>query len=228
MRFARLVWWGSREAKKGRLTPDKRVWGTIEILKTMESLGVTFEVENTFSFRDLDSPCVFVSNHMSTMETFLFTAIIEPYRDISYVIKESLVKYPVFKHIMMSHNPVIVSRRNAREDFQTVLKEGTERLERNISMVVFPQTTRSIAFNPGEFNSIGVKLAKRAKVPVVPVALRTDAWGNSRHFIKEFGPIDPSKPVHFCFGDPVYVEGSGRMEHQRIVDFIAEKVHSWF
>jgi len=39
---------------------------------------------------------------------------------------------------------------------------------------------RTVAFDPALFTSIGVKLAQRAGVPVVPLALLTDAWGNGR------------------------------------------------
>ena len=53
-------------------------------------------------------------------------------------------------------------------------------------------------FKPEEFNSIGVKLAKKAGVPVVPVAIKTDFWGNGR-IIKELGPIDNKKTIHIKF-----------------------------
>ena len=227
-RLARLIWWSAREAKKGDLTTEKRVLGSRGILRSLEYVGVNFQIENLAAFRELKSPCVFVSNHMSTMETMLFTCIIEPDREITYVIKESLIKYPVFKHIMRSRDPIVVTRENPREDFRTVLKAGRERLSRNISVVVFPQTTRSTIFNPSEFNTIGVKLASHAKAPVIPVAIRTDAWGNSKRFIKEFGPIDPSKTVRICFGDPIQIQDNGKEEHEQIVRFILGKLRKWF
>lgn len=227
LRMMQLVLKASRDAKKGDFTIEKRVEGSLNIVRALEGVGVGFEVENLDTFRNLDSPCVFVSNHMSTLETFILTCIIEPDREITFVIKESLTRYPIFKHIMLSRDPVVVSRENPREDFETVLKEGQERLSRNISMVVFPQTTRSSVFDPSQFNTIGVKLARRAKAPIVPVALRTDAWGNSDRFIKDFGRIDPAKPVRICFGEPVHVKGNGKEEHETIVRFIAEKVNAW-
>ncbi|MBW2177934.1 MAG: hypothetical protein JRH03_13480, partial [Deltaproteobacteria bacterium] len=72
----------------------------------------------------LKSPRVFVSNHMSVLETFLFPS-----------------------------------------------------LQRNVSVLVFPQTTRGLRFDPDKFNTLGIKLARRAKVPVIPVAVKADAWG---------------------------------------------------
>ncbi len=227
LKMLRLVFWGSRKAKSGEFTIEKRVEGTLKIMKALESVGVQFEVENLASFRELESPCVFVSNHMSTLETFILPGVIEPDRANTFVIKESLIKYPVFKHIMLSLDPVVVSRENPREDFEKVMNDGQERLNRGISIVVFPQTTRSTRFDPTQFNTIGIKLARRAGVPVIPVALKTDAWGNNDRFVKEFGRIDPSKSVHLSFGDPIYVHGNGKNEHEFIVQFISDKLNSW-
>jgi len=142
------------------------------------------------------------------------------------VIKESLITYPLFGHVMRSRNPVVVGRENPREDLRSVLEEGQKRLEADISIVIFPQTTRSVEFDAKKFNSLGVKLAKRCNVPVVPFALKTDAWGLGRR-LKDFGRICPEKTVHIHFGEPMTVQGSGKEEHSRVVEFIETKLAAW-
>ena len=134
---------------------------------------------------------------------------------------------PVFKHIMRSRDPIVVGRQNPKEDLKAVLESGLERLNNNISIVVFPQTTRSTNIDPKSFNSIGVKLAKRAGVPVIPMALKTDAWGVGS-ILRDFGKIHPSKDIYFCFGDPITITGNGRETHQAVVAFITEKLKTWF
>jgi len=127
---------------------------------------------------------------------------------------------------MRSRDPIVVGRTNARDDLKAVLDGGAERLARGVSIVVFPQTTRTPIFDPAEFNTIGVKLAKRAGVPVVPVALKTDAWGNGR-LIKDVGRIDPSRPAHFAFGAPLRISGRGSEEHEEIVRHISDHLAAW-
>ena len=51
-------------------------------------------------------------------------------------------------------------------------------------------------------------------------------WGNGR-MLKDFGKIDPAKPVHVAFGEPLRIQGSGAAEHQRVVEFIRENLVSW-
>jgi 1-acyl-sn-glycerol-3-phosphate acyltransferase len=225
--MTRLTWNCSRDAKAGRLDIEKQVWYGNEYIRALESVGIHFDVENLDAFRKLNDPCVFICNHMSTLETLVFSPIIEPYRPITYIVKESLTKYPVFKHIMNSQNPIVVTRKKPKEDLRTVLKEGKIRLDQGKSVVVFPQTTRSTSFDPAEFNTIGIKLASRSNAPIIPVALKTDAWGTRTHVLKEFGRIDPSKTVHICFGDPVHLNGNGKTEHQFIADYIAAKLQVW-
>ena len=109
---------------------------------------------------------------------------------------------------------------------EAVMNGGTELLSKGSSIVIFPQSTRNLVFKPEEFNSIGVKLAKKAGVPVVPVAIKTDFWGNGR-LIKELGPIDNKKTIHIKFGEPFMVTGNGKEENNRIISFIQESLEEW-
>ncbi len=216
----------SRLAKHDKFGPVEWVNSSLAIVKAFERVGVRFHFENLQAFTELQGPCVFVGNHMSTLETFVLPALIQPYRNVTFVVKQGLLEYPFFKWVMRSRNPIAVGRSNPREDLRTVLEEGAERLARGISVVVFPQATRSETLDPAIFNSIGVKLAKRAQVPVVPLALKTNAWGMGS-VIKDFGPVRPALPVHIRFGTPLLVEGNGKAEHQHICDFISGALDEW-
>lgn len=221
-----IVLTASRLAKKGIYGDNQWIRSSYNTVKSLESVGGSFKIENAHVIQELKTACVIVSNHMSVLETFVLPCLIQPYREVTFVVKESLIDYPLFKWVMRSRNPIVVGRENPRQDLRTVLLEGQKRLKNNISVVIFPQTTRSNIFDPKAFNTLGVKLALRGKVPVVPVALKTDAWGLGRKY-KDFGGIDPAKRVHICFAEPLHVKGSGKDEHKMIVDFITGKLNSW-
>lgn len=217
-----LCWLAMRGKCDDRAWANSSAWfGDI-----LEKVGCGIYVEGLGNIDAAKGPCVFVANHMSTLETFLLPAMIRPIRKVTFVVKKSLVAMPFFGPVMRSRNPVAVGRKNPREDLAVVLSEGKKRLDEGVSVIVFPQHTRSLYFDYNQFNSIGVKLARRAGVPVIPLALKTDAWGQGKK-IKELGKIRPDLPARFKFAAPMGVEGNGRAEHERICGFISKTLADW-
>ena len=216
----------SAKAKRGRYDDDAWKAASLTVVQALEGAGVRFDIAGLQHVANLHGPCVFIGNHMSTLETFVLPVILLPFKRITFVVKQSLMDYPVFGHVMRSRDPIAVGRTNPREDLKAVLEGGVERLARGMSLVIFPQTTRVPEFDPSEFNTIGVKLAKRADAPVIPFALKTDAWANGR-LAKDFGRIDPSQTVHFVFGTPMRITERGAAEHGEIVRFIMSHLKAW-
>jgi len=225
-RLLSLVWRGSSKAKQGRYLTADWVASSLETLRALEEIGAVIEINGVDNFRDLNGPCVFIGNHMSTLETMVLPCIISQFKDSTFVVKQSLVDYPVFKHVMRARDPITVGRTNPRDDLKAVFEGGEARLKAGISIVIFPQTTRTEVFDLEQFNTIGIKLAKRAGVPVVPIALKTDAWGNGK-YLKDYGKVDVSKKVWFEFGKPMTITGRGDEEHQQIIAFISGKLREW-
>jgi 1-acyl-sn-glycerol-3-phosphate acyltransferase len=225
-RLCSIVFQAGAKAKRGRYDDAEWEASSLDTVRALESAGVRLQITGLEHVAALEGPCVFIGNHMSTLETFVLPVILLPFKQITFVVKRSLVEYPVFGHVMRSRNPITVGRTNPREDLKAVLEGGVERLGGGISLVIFPQTTRVPQFDPKEFNTIGVKLAKKADVPVIPLALKTDAWGNGR-LVKDIGRLDPSKTAHFTFGAPMRVQDRGGEEHERIIRFIAAKLKAW-
>jgi len=224
--LTRIVFRSSAQAKHGRYGDEEWAKSSCEVMQMLEEVGITFEIIGVDNFSGLVGPCVFIGNHMSALETFVLPGIIEPFKDVTFVVKQSLIDYPVFRYVMRSRNPIIVGRTNPRDDLRAVLEGGAQILSGGRSLVIFPQTTRTPIFNPKEFNTIGIKLAKRANVPVVPIALKTDAWGNGKR-LKDFGKINPSKKVYFSFGRPMMVKDRGIEEHNAVLAFIEGNLKQW-
>lgn len=207
---------------------DGTAWqeSSFEVFKALEAIGVRIDISGIENIKPEDGPVVFVGNHMSMMETLILPAMLQPIRNVTFVVKESLLSYPIFKHVMRSRNPVAVTRTNPRQDFKIVMSEGLDRLKNGTSVIVFPQTTRSHSFDPTQMSSIAMKLAKKAQVPIVPLALKTDTWRNGKTF-KDFGTLNLEKTACFSFGPPMMVEGKGDVEQAAVNAFIAEKLEEW-
>lgn len=193
---------------------------------TVEAIGGSIEITGLEHLAALTKPAVIVSNHMSLLETFLLPCLILPFTPMAVVIKKELTEYPGFGRTMSTINHIAVSRDNPRADFRTVMEEGLNLLTHGISVLIFPQSTRNSVFVPAEFNTLGEKLASKAGCPVIPVAVKTDLQNNGR-LIKEFGSVDPTRPVRIVFGPPLDPQKEGRQIHDKIIQFIGGQLQSW-
>ena len=226
LKYANIVLRTRKEAIRG--VYDTKAWtdSSFEILKFIENTGGIFHITGMENITKSPGSVLFISNHMSTLETMILPSIIGTQKELTFVVKESLVKHPLFGDVMRSRNPIVVGRTDPRKDLEAVMNEGVDKLNNGISIVIFPQSTRSVEFKPEDFNSLGVKLAKKAGVKVVPIALKTDFWGNGK-VIKEIGPLDHKKHIHIKFGEPMSITGNGKDENQKIIEFIKASVEEW-
>lgn len=226
MRMLGTVGFAGIKAYLGRYFGKDWIGSSIAIFRHLERCGTSIDITGMDNVRKLAGPAIFIANHMSTLETFVLPCLIQSIREVTFVVKDSLLKYPFFGPVLKSRDPIVVTRKNLRADLSAMLDGGAERLAAGRSIIIFPQGTRYLRINPHHFNSIGVKLARKTGVPIIPVALRTDAWGTGKR-VKDFGPVNPALPVHFRFGEAITVEGNGKAEHAQIYAFIRDALEEW-
>jgi len=226
LKYAGIVLKTRKQAE--RKLYDTKAWtdSSLYILRLIEKTGGQFHITGMENITRSSGSVLFISNHMSTLETMILPSIIGPHREFTFVVKESLVRHPLFGDVMRSRNPIVVGRTDPRKDLEAVMNGGVDLLNKGVSIVIFPQSTRSVEFKPEEFNTLGVKLAKKAGAEVVPIALKTDFWGNGK-LIKELGPLDHHKQIYIKFGEPMQITGNGKEENQRIIDFIKSSLKEW-
>ncbi len=199
---------------------------SLKNLRIAESCGGKVHIRGLNNIRKAGGPVVIIGNHMSLLETAVLHAFVRPRLSFCFVIKEALLHVPFFGDIMRKLQCIAVGRENPREDFKIVMQEGKKALAEGKSVIIFPQHSRTAVFDESQFNTIGVKLAKQAGVPVLPLALRTDFLENGKKF-KDLGPVHRDRPIWFEFGEPFEVTGSGKEEQQKLVDFIKSRLLQW-
>lgn len=224
--FLYHVFRASALAKTGKYTDEEWWYSSLSSMLALETVGVEIEITGVNWLQTIAGPCVFIANHMSTLETICLPGVIQPFKDCTFIVKRGIVEYPVFKHLMIARNPIVVDRANPRDDLKAVLEQGPQILAGGRSIIVFPQTTRTLTFNPELFNTIGIKLAKQGNVPIIPIAIKSDAWGIGS-IVKEFGRIDPTQKVYLAFGAPLKIQNRGAEEHKQIIEFIQQQMQKW-
>jgi 1-acyl-sn-glycerol-3-phosphate acyltransferase len=225
-RFLWLIYHTNRMIKKGKFSNEEWCNSSYYNIDTLEGCGAKLHIRGLDNIKKNAGPVVFVSNHMSTLETFTLPGIICPIKPSSFIVKQNLIDNPFFGRIMRATLAIAVTREDPVKDYKTVMADGKRLIDSGRSVIVFPQSTRGSKFLPEEFNSIANKLAKNAGVPVIPIALKTDFWRNGK-YIKDIGLLNRGEEVYFEFGPAIKIEGNGKTEHNNIISFIQQKLDEW-
>lgn len=147
----------------------------------------------------LDQPVLFVSNHRSYFD-ILVSYVSSPI-PLGFVAKKEMEKIPGLSTWMKNIRCLFLDRDNLKEGLKTIL-EGVEQLKSGYSIYICPEGTRNHGEEMLPFKEGSTKMAEKAKVPIIPVALtNTDAlFELNSHFAL--------KPAHvtIAFGEPVYID----------------------
>jgi 1-acyl-sn-glycerol-3-phosphate acyltransferase len=136
----------------------------------LATCGVRVEADGLENLR-ASQPCVIMSNHQSVFDIAAIVHTLPiPWR---FVAKRELLKIPFFGWALALADQVVVDR-DDREQAVASLKRAAERVRGGVSVIIFPEGTRShdARLKPVEsFKSGGFHLAIEARVPIVPTTV---------------------------------------------------------
>ncbi|BDG06452.1 lysophospholipid acyltransferase family protein [Anaeromyxobacter oryzae] len=142
-----------------------------------------------------DGPLIFASNHESALDIWVLLSIVP--RSIRFVAKQELFRIPIFGTYMRLGGHIPVDRGHHARAVASLRRAG-EAVRGGISLIVFPEGTRSLDGRVQPFKKGPFVVAMEAGVPVVPVA------------ISGTGLITPKKVIavtpgtaRVAFGEPV-------------------------
>lgn len=227
VRMARVYALGWAESGKPRFEFDYWPNAGYRVLQAVERTGGKVVLDGFENLAGLDGPAVVASNHVSALETYMFPPLLAPWRSVAYILKASLLHYPLLGRCVRSIRPIPVSRKSPVADLRAVLKHGTESLRDGRFVVVFPQGSRSRFFDPATWHSLGTKLAVHARVPVVPVAVATDFLRIGKWHRDLFATVRPSSTVRFRFGPPIPPDLPEAEIQARSVSFVSSALAEW-
>ncbi|MDR3133155.1 MAG: 1-acyl-sn-glycerol-3-phosphate acyltransferase [Prevotellaceae bacterium] len=109
---------------------------------------------------------IILSNHQSMIDICLLYKIPKPFKWIS---KKEVLRLPFVGWALWLHRDVLISR--DRTGLKKMMKEAQDYLSRNVSIILFPEGTRSIDGQMHDFKEGGFLLARTAKTAILPVVI---------------------------------------------------------
>lgn len=149
------------------------------------------------------SPVVVLSTHQSSWETIYLYYAISP---VCPILKQELLKIPFWGWAMSLQKPIAIDRSKPREAGRSLLVQGKQRLLDGLSVVIFPEGSRSPAGTVKNISRGGAKLAVSANALALPVIHNAgDCWP-AHTIMKKPGVI------RVRIGEPILSEGKTASE----------------
>ncbi len=161
--------------------------------------------------------CVFIGNHQSYFDIPVLYAGL-PY-SLSFIAKKELFFIPFFGWGIAAIGHIWIDRENARAARSSITRAIAMLKRKNISLVLFPEGTRSITGEMGEFRRGSFTLAFEAGVPVVPVSI----LGTRDILPKKSGRFKPGVAT-IVIGDPLVPAELAGLDKTRLSEIVKERI----
>ena len=160
---------------------------------------------------------VFVANHQSFFDIPALYAGL-PF-SLSFIAKKELFFIPFFGWGIAAIGHIWIDREHARLARKSITRAIEKLRRRRISLVLFPEGTRSITGQVGEFRRGSFTLAFEAGVPVVPVSI----VGTRNILPKKTLFFRPGETT-LVIGDPVYPAELAGLDKQKLSEIIRTRI----
>lgn len=143
---------------------------------------------------DMRRPYVAVANHESFVDILLISHLPTEFKWLS---KIEIMKIPILGWMMRLARDIPLERGDTTSG-RAALDQARERLSHNVSVMIFPEGTRSKTGEMRKFRAGAFKLAIEGQHPILPIAvhgtrdcLRKDDWriGRARAEVRVLDPI---------------------------------------
>ncbi len=178
--FAILIFWLPPMTRHRLITS----WVPIMMWVIKHVLGIRYRIIGAENMPA--GPAVVLAKHQSAWETIALQQIFPP---LCYVLKRELLRVPFFGWALARIPGIAIDRNAGNNALAQVVEQGRARLKEGLWVVVFPEGTRTAPGAVGRYKPGGAILAKRAGVPVVPVAHNAGEFWRRNAFVKRPGEI---------------------------------------
>jgi 1-acyl-sn-glycerol-3-phosphate acyltransferase len=119
----------------------------------------------------------------------------------TWVLKRELLLIPVFGWGLAMLKPIVINRGEKLKALKKIIKQGADRINEKIFVVVFPEGTRQPYGKLGEYQKGGISIAKKTGCDISPVYHNAGRAWPKGSFIKY------PNTITVVIGSPISVKG---------------------
>ncbi len=191
-----------------------RSWSILNIWWLRVTCGLGYTIEGTENIPAEGEPVIFMSKHQSTWETVLYQNLFPP---MVWVLKRELMWIPIFGWGLAMLRPIAIKRGTGRKAVNQLISQGRKRLEQGLSVIIFPEGTRTSPGAEPHYHIGGALLAAKTRYPVIPIAHNAGCYWPKRTLLKRPGTI------RVVIGKPIDTHG---MKPGEIMDTVRDWIES--
>lgn len=165
-----------------------------------------------------DIPLIFMGNHRSNFDIPALYAGLPHH--FSWIAKVELFRIPLFGYAMRRAGYLPLDRSDGRRALKT-METAAEKIRNGVSVIVFPEGTRSLDGNLLPFKRGGFLLAARAGVPIVPFSIS----GSERVNPPKRMEIHPGT-ITITFGDPIQTAGATGKRRDDLIGRVRDAIEA--
>ena len=163
---------------------------------------------------------VYMANHQSNFDIPVLLGYLPV--QFRWLAKAELFKIPVFGRAMLGAGYVKIDRFNRKSAFESI-KEAARRMKNGVSIMIFPEGTRSRDGSIRQFKKGGFVMAINSGVPIVPIVLR-GTWPIMAKSSLRINRGD----VEMEIGEPIETSGYSMESKEELMDRVRAVIRQKF
>jgi 1-acyl-sn-glycerol-3-phosphate acyltransferase len=140
-----------------------RWWARIQLLVS----GVRVKVKGLDNL-DKESPYIYMSNHQGSYDIFVLLSCLPI--QFRWIAKKELFAIPILGWAMRAANYISIDRSGKRKALESI-ERAADKIKGGVSVVIFPEGTRSRDGSIQPFKRGGFTLAMKSGVPIIPITI---------------------------------------------------------
>lgn len=163
-----------------------------------------------------DEPVLFVGNHKSYFDIVIAYSLMPNLT--GFVAKKELKKVPVISWWMRNLYCLFLDRKDTREGLKTII-QGIEYMKTGVSVVIFPEGTRSETDELLPFHEGSLKFAEKTGCKIIPLV-----QNNTRACFEDNNNRVKRAKTVIEFGEPIDIKTLSKEERKFLGAYVSARI----